>query len=355
LLIVKFAILISLDLIHQKETLLSMKKFFIAGLVLFSALNISAQSKKYVTFEADIANRNSDIIKIINDGKVVKTIYVNAKGIFKDTLVLNGGRGRMYDGVESTELFLKNGYDIKLKMDAKQFDESIVYKGKGSLENNILAQRILADEKLYDNSVVNLDDAAFNKLIDAKKAADAARLNNKELDPEFVKIETENGQQAITEITEHRDQVMKIAKLNNTASPDFEFENHKGGKTKLSELKGKYVYIDLWATWCGPCRAEIPFLQKVEEKYHGKNIEFVSVSIDAPKDHDKWQKFVTDKQLGGIQLLADNEWKSDFAISYNVISIPRFILIDPQGKVVNSNASRPSSPELLTQLDSLLN
>lgn len=332
-----------------------MKQLFIAGIVLLSTFNAVGQSKKYVTFEANIANRNSDVITIFNDGKIIKKINVNAKGIFKDTLVLNGGRGQMYDGVESTELFLKNGYDIKLKMDAKQFDETIVYKGKGSLENNILAQRILADEKLYDNSVVNLDDAAFNKLIDAKKAADAARLSNKKLDPDFVKIETENGQQAIAEITEHRNHVLEMAKLNNTASPDFEFENHKGGKTKLSDLKGKYVYIDMWATWCGPCRAEIPFLQKVEEKYHGKNIEFVSISIDAPKDHDKWQKFVADKQLGGIQLLADNEWKSDFAKSYNVISIPRFILIDPQGKVVNSNATRPSDQALQTQLDSLLN
>lgn len=342
-------------MIHKKQTLLSMKKFFIAGLVLFSALNISAQSKKYVTFEANISNRNSDIIKIINDGKVVKTIYVNEKGIFKDTLVLNGGRGRMYDGVESTELFLKNGYDIKLKMDAKQFDESIVYTGKGSLENNILAQRILADEKLYDNSVASLNDEAFNKLIDAKKAADAGRLNNKQLDPEFVKIETENGADAIAYISQLRQKGLEMTKMTNTPSADFDYENHKGGRTKLSDLKGKYVYIDLWATWCGPCRAEIPYLQKIEEKYHGKNIEFVSVSVDTPKDHDKWQKFVTDKQLGGIQLLSDNEWKSAFVTSYNVTGIPRFILIDPKGNIVSADAARPSSPDLQTQLDSLLN
>ncbi|TDP03963.1 TlpA family protein disulfide reductase [Flavobacterium sp. 245] len=332
-----------------------MKKFFIAGLVLFSALNISAQSKKYVTFEANIANRNSDVISILNNGKIIKKIKVNSKGIFKDTLVVAGGRSRLSDGLESTELFLKNGYDIKLKMDAKQFDESIVYKGKGSEENNVLAQRILADEKLYDDSVASLDDAAFNKLIEEKKEGDAKRLSNKKLDPEFVKIESENAARAIAGFLEYRKEAQEIAKMNNKLSPDFEYENHKGGKTKLSELKGKYVYIDLWATWCGPCRAEIPFLQKIEEKYHGKNIEFVSVSIDAQKDHDKWQKFVADKQLGGIQLLADNEWKSDFATSYNVMSIPRFILIDPTGKVVDANATRPSSPELQTQLDSLLN
>ena len=48
-------------------------------------------------------------------------------------------------------------------------------------------------------------------------------------------------------------------------------------ETKLEDLRGKYVYIDVWATWCGPCRGEIPYLQKVEEKYKGKNIEFVSI------------------------------------------------------------------------------
>ncbi|MBF4506488.1 TlpA family protein disulfide reductase [Flavobacterium sp. JLP] len=331
-----------------------MKKLFIAGLVLFSTLNVIGQSKKYVTFEANIANRNGDVIKIINNGKIIKTITVNEKGIFKDTLVVDGGRSRLSDGVETTELFLKNGDDLKLKMDAKQFDESIVYSGKGSLENNILAQRILADEKLYDNSVLTLDDAAFNKLIEAKKTADLARLKNKKLDPEFVKIETENGVNAVAEISEYRQQAQQMAKLNNSPSPDFDYENHKGGKTKLSDLKGKYVYIDLWATWCGPCRAEIPYLQKIEEKYHGKNIEFVSVSIDALKDHDKWQKFVNDKQLGGIKLFSDNEWKSAFVTSYNVTGIPRFILIDPKGNVLEANASRPSSPELQVQLDTLL-
>lgn len=332
-----------------------MKKLFIAGLVLFSTLNVVGQSKKYVTFEANIANRNGDVIKIINNGKIVKTINVNQKGIFKDTLMVDGGRSRLSDGVETTELFLKNGYDIKLKMDAKQFDESIVYTGKGSLENNILAQRILADEKLYDNNIANVNDEAFNKLIADKRAADAGRLNNKKLDPEFIKIETENGADAIAYISQLRQKALEMAKMNNTPSADFDYENHKGGKTKLSDLKGKYVYIDLWATWCGPCRAEIPYLQKIEEKYHGKNIEFVSVSVDTQKDHDKWQKFVTDKQLGGIQLLSDNEWKSAFVTSYNVTGIPRFILIDPKGNIVSSDAARPSSPDLQAQLDALLN
>ncbi|GAW90641.1 hypothetical protein FPS14_contig00079-0007 [Flavobacterium psychrophilum] len=61
-----------------------------------------------------------------------------------------------------------------------------------------------------------------------------------------------------------------IQKLNNATAPTFNYANHKGGTTKLEDFKGKYIYIDVWATWCGPCRGEIPFLQKIEEKYHEK-------------------------------------------------------------------------------------
>jgi thiol-disulfide isomerase/thioredoxin len=119
-------------------------------------------------------------------------------------------------------------------------------------------------------------------------------------------------------------------------------------------MKGKYVYIDVWATWCGPCRAEIPYLKKAEEKYHGKNIEFVSISVDTDKDHDKWKNFVTEKALGGIQLFADKNWNSDFIKAFGINSIPRFILIDPNGVVVDADAKRPSNPKLIEQLDGLL-
>src|SRR5690625_7878965 len=63
-------------------------------------------------------------------------------------------------------------------------------------------------------------------------------------------------------------------------SPEFDYENYNGGKTSLESLRGKYVYIDVWATWCGPCLREIPYLKEVEKDYRNKNIEFVAISID---------------------------------------------------------------------------
>ncbi|MEO9571168.1 MAG: TlpA disulfide reductase family protein [Polaribacter sp.] len=137
-------------------------------------------------------------------------------------------------------------------------------------------------------------------------------------------------------------------------SPKFiDYENNTGGTTSLDDLKGKYLYLDIWATWCAPCIAEIPSLKKLEKEYHDKNIEFISISIDKVKDHEKWKKMIIDKELKGIQLFADNNWESQFIEEYLIKGIPRFILIDPNGNIVNANAPRPSSKKLVTTLKSL--
>jgi len=153
-------------------------------------------------------------------------------------------------------------------------------------------------------------------------------------------------------ITESYNKLKKVAK--GQPSPKFVgYENYLGGTTSLDDLKGKYVYVDVWATWCGPCKREIPSLKEVEKKYHGKNIEFVSISVDKAKDHDKWKKMVEEKELKGIQLFSDKDWESDFVQGYSIKGIPRFILIDPNGNIVNSNAPRPSESRLIDMFNEL--
>lgn len=142
--------------------------------------------------------------------------------------------------------------------------------------------------------------------------------------------------------------------MSNAVSPDFTYTTVDGKTVSLKDLRGKYVYIDVWATWCGPCKMEIPHLTKVEADYHGKNIHFVSLSVDQQKDKAKWTSYVKDNKLGGIQLLADQDFNSDFVKKYNINSIPRFILIDPAGKIISGDAKRPSDPELRKQFDTLL-
>lgn len=336
-----------------------MKKIVFITVVLLGSFSGFAQKKNYISFQAEIANKSSDDISFYDaKNKLVKVIKVDDKGVFKDTMNVATGRYALSDGNEYTIVYLKNGFDLKLKMDAKMFDESIVYTGKGADENNFLAQNTLAEKRIDIQGLLLMSETDFFKGMDLKKSEDLKGLNNKKLDAGFVDIQKqsiEENSNAIVQYYKKNHEAFKVKnKLNNTVAPSFDYENHKGGKTKLEDFKGKYVYIDIWATWCGPCRAEIPSLKKMEELYQGKNIEFVSISIDVDKDHEKWRDFVTEKQLGGVQLFADKNWYSDFITHFGVTGIPRFILIDPNGKVVQSDAARPSSPKLKEDLDKLL-
>jgi thiol-disulfide isomerase/thioredoxin len=134
---------------------------------------------------------------------------------------------------------------------------------------------------------------------------------------------------------------------------DFAFNDVNDKKVSFKSLKGKIVYIDAWAMWCAPCKAEIPALKQLEKDFHGKDIQFVSISFDKPKELAKWKKFVKDNKLGGIQLFADNAFESDIATSYKINAIPRFLLFDKEGNIIDANATRPSDPktkEILTNL-----
>ena len=107
-------------------------------------------------------------------------------------------------------------------------------------------------------------------------------------------------------------------------APTFKYLDINGKEVSLSDLKGKYVYIDIWATWCGPCTGELPHLKELEKKMHGKKIVFVSISCD--KDKAAWEKMVKEKGLEGVQL--HNGGDRAFMDAFGVKYIPRFILLD---------------------------
>lgn len=135
------------------------------------------------------------------------------------------------------------------------------------------------------------------------------------------------------------------------ASPKFSYQDISGKKISLDDFKGKLVYIDVWATWCGPCIQEIPALKQLKEDYKSKNVEIISISIDVQKDFDKWKKMVAEKQLKGVQLFADNDWKSEFVKAYGIDAIPRFLLIDKNGNILSADAPRPSDKEIRELFD----
>lgn len=323
----------------------------IAFLFLLGITAVNAQTT--MKFTAKIDQRNSDSIAILGPAKFKKVIHLK-DGQFSDSFAVTPGFHQFSDGTENTLMYLKNGYDLNMKMDAKMFDESIVYSGEGANENNFLAQKALTDEVFEEDFEKLKSEAEFKIALETRNKVLLESLAKNKLDEEFKtwigKMMAMEEKQFAAMYT----QAAVAAGMVGKPSPTFNYENHKGGTTKLEDLRGKYVYIDTWATWCGPCLREIPAMKEVEKKYHGKNITFVGISIDAKKDYDKWKAMVKKKELGGVQVFADNDWNSQFIKDFGITSIPRFILLDPKGNVVDSNAPRPSDPAIHELFDKLL-
>ncbi len=135
------------------------------------------------------------------------------------------------------------------------------------------------------------------------------------------------------------------------AAVDFAAVDADGKKVYLSDLKGKIIYVNLWATWCIPCLLEMPSLEQAKKKYaDNPNVAFVTLSIDDNADLLKWKKNLISRKAGGYQWQI-NRGKLN---SYNVAEIPRSFLIDKDFKMVNMNAPMPSSKDLPLAINNLL-
>jgi thiol-disulfide isomerase/thioredoxin len=196
-----------------------------------------------------------------------------------------------------------------------------------------------------------------------KAAAQIFKDWNRSYDLAFKQIKPENDktklplfQKEINGITTARYRNMlnllmaeKMKYGNGDPVIDFAAYKPDGSTDKLSSLKGKVIYIDLWATWCGPCLAEMPHLETLKKKYAGRDdIAIVSLSID--ENINNWIKNLKDRQVDGIQ------WRIDRALlgDYGVETIPRYILINKEFKVAELNAPHASDQQVSALIDGML-
>ncbi len=446
-----------------------LRKTILLSVLLIIASIINAQTK-LVTFSGKIENPNSETV-FIKAGNFIKKFKLSDTGGFSDTVKIpNNGIYTFSDGRESSALYLKDGYNLKLYLDTKEFDESLKYTGDGSENNNFLAQKYMINElnlgdpyKLFamnENDYMKVQDSVNNKyysLLDKLKDKDFVEFQRKSInydylytlttyeyahkyvtkDTSFVASENflnplknlnysddnsyqridsyrilvnshylsnlydstkikdiiisinsidskiikaginkdiltsyfdasnptiSNLYQAIIDVygneedkavfSKKYDEIKKL--LKGQPSAKFEYKDINGKLVKLNDFKGKYVYIDVWATWCSPCIGEIPHLKKLEADYHNKDIVFVSISVDKKRSFSKWEEMVKGKELKGYQLFADKDWSSDFIKAYQIKGIPTFILIDPDGNIYSASAMRPSNPKIRTLFDEIL-
>ncbi|WP_177217162.1 redoxin domain-containing protein [Pedobacter insulae] len=125
---------------------------------------------------------------------------------------------------------------------------------------------------------------------------------------------------------------------------DFTLPDVNDKMVSMNDFKGKVVVIDVWATWCGPCKAQMPFLKEIEEQYKGNdNVVFAGISLDAQKDKQKWLDMIKEKHLEGVQLLDD--FGKTFGRKYKMVAIPRFLIIDKKGNWAEVRCPLPENKE----------
>lgn len=319
----------------------------------------------YTELSGIIKNPNSDTITLTNDNGYTKTISLNGNGSFSDTLYVTEGRYRFSDGTEMGTIFLKNGNRTSFTLDAKAFDETLKFEGDDADKSNVLVKYHLLQEQYITEDLLSKNEQEFQEAFSQLEAEfDHLKSDYNSIEPSYF----ETDKQEFTQMKEvfttfyNEHQTLRKELAPGTPSPTFSnYENYKGGSSSLTDFLGKYVYIDVWATWCGPCKAEIPSLKRLEAKFHDRNIEFISISIDdyrtsgtMEKAHAAWKTMVEEKQLGGVQLFTGNGINTDFIKNYKISGIPRFILIDPKGHIVDPDAPRPSNPKISSLLEELL-
>lgn len=148
----------------------------------------------------------------------------------------------------------------------------------------------------------------------------------------------------------------RLTAMRNTAigniAPDFTQNDTSNRTIKLSDFRGKYLLLDFWASWCGPCRAENPYMTRAYDAYKNKNFEILGVSLDGKNTHKAWIEAIRKDGVTWPQVSDLNSWDNQAALLYGIRAIPQNYLLDPQGKIIAKNLR---GEELLIKLKEILN
>ncbi|HIE46004.1 MAG TPA: TlpA family protein disulfide reductase, partial [Flavobacteriaceae bacterium] len=249
-----------------------------------------------------------------------KRIKVNSDGTFSDTVkIIKKGYHTFNDGENKILIHIKNGDVLNFEYDYSNFSKTVAFSGVGFETTAYLNKR----KKLYAKEGIN------NPKLFFKLEPDAFKDKVKRVEDKLNKILEPKGIDSLLKAKELSRNTKLIAYLKQNYAKEYEnlarlakgsvspkfigYENYNGGKTSLDDFKGNFVYIDVWATWCGPCKREIPHLKTLEDTYKNKKIKFVSISLDngrgykndVKKAKEAWKSMIKGRNMKGVQLYAD--------------------------------------------------
>ena len=229
---------------------------------------------------------------------------------------------------EVSELFLQ----AKSKMES--FSRTQMLKDPSNAYNIILSMDLLPSVSFDDWDATNLE--ALKKVTEAFEEKYAGQPAAETFRNQYAQIENAYFEFA--------------SSVNGTVpAPEIALPNSSGKILKLSDLKGKVVLVDFWASWCGPCRAENPNVVKVYEKFKNKGFTIYSVSLD--EDAAKWKEAIVKDKLSWTNHVSDLKgWKSSVVANFGIEGIPYTVLLNKEGKIIGKNLRGEKLEETLNEL-----
>lgn len=339
-----------------------MKKLFVIAAALGFAACSGNADKYVVTGSSDSLADGDKVILSYRDTSGVNisdtAVVTNGKFVFKGTAAKPVFAILSYDGSDEQSFILENGkIDIVIKENMmeslsgtennrllNEFNATEAVRNMANLMKKFTEGTMTAEDSLQIEPVQNAYMDAYKEFVLANPASFVGTelfkniyymLSTEEVDRFFAGVaeETVNGDEILVKIKEVND--VKKNTAEGCKFVDMKMQTPEGKEISLSDIagKGKVVLVDFWASWCGPCRAEMPNLVKAYKEFSGKNFEIVGVSLDSSAD--AWKAGIKNLGITWPQMSDLKGWQSEAAKLYGVNSIPHVLIIDGEGTIIS--------------------
>ena len=326
-----------------------------------AVFSYQAGSAQNTTVSGKIISPNTDSVFLQSNVRMDKgfktLIHAAAKldenGEFLLKLALDSAQSlTFYDGLESTNLYLLPGDDVTMELHTAIFDESLIFGGKGAARNNALAALSLTRSVNYlscEQARHNLDTTALFKYMDKLKDKELLALSYYRTEFPEMKSYLKLLEDQVDASDKRQKQSVRddlaleqlVLKWRGAPLQDILGVDLNGDSLRVSDFKGKITVIDFWATWCGPCKEEMPYLKQLETDY-GEQVNFVSIAAWCKED--EWKPMAS--KFGLEHNLFVSKEQMDQLEQYQITSIPRYMVLDAELKFLDIQAPRPSSGKL---------